>query len=177
MCDVVAANNKGRTRKERACVLRHPSFVAKAGNRTPDSVLMPPSLSAPLARAAPGLAGVTHPRRRGGDASERGGTNALRLPHDKPAPRTLLLIGQRSRLAAGIAADAGSPSHYPFTHYRGDRRWARSKRNILSPIASCLSPWLDCSLLPSCVAAALPPPRPCLLFRRVAFLRELGVES
>ena len=69
------------------------------------------------ARAAHGLVGVTHPRRRGGDANERGGANALRLPHDKPAPRTLLPIGQRSRLAAGIAAGAGALLPHPFTPY------------------------------------------------------------
>ena len=59
--------------------------------------------------------GVTHRHRRGGDASERGGGNALRLPHDKPAPRTLLPIGQRSRLAADITADAGRLLPGPFT--------------------------------------------------------------
>lgn len=91
-------------------------------------VTVPPILSLrrhlsprPKAQAAPGLMGITHPRRRGGDASERGGTNALRLPHDQPTPRTLLPIGQRSRLAAGIAADAGSLLHYPFTLCRGTR--------------------------------------------------------
>lgn len=88
-------------------------------------VTVPPILSLrrhlsprPKAQAAPGLMGITHPRRRGGDASERGGTNALRLPHDQPTPRTLLPIGQRSRLAAGIAADAGALLPHPFTPYR-----------------------------------------------------------
>ena len=74
-------------------------------------------LSPRLARAAPSLADVTRLHRRGGDANERGGGNALRLPHDKPAPRTLLPIGQRSRLAAGIAADAGAHLPHPFTPY------------------------------------------------------------
>jgi hypothetical protein len=40
-----------------------------------------------------------------------------RLPHDKPAPRTLLPISRRSRLAAGIAAGAGRPLPGPFTPY------------------------------------------------------------
>ena len=102
------------------------------------------------AQAAPGLAGVIRPRRRGGDASERGGTNASRLPHDKPAPRTLLPLGQRSRLAAGIAADAGRLLPGPFT-------------------PSQAVAWWDYSLLPSCVAAPFPAPCPRLLFRGVAF--------
>ena len=75
-----------------------------------------------------------------------------RAPTDKPAPRTLLPIGQRSRLAAGIAADAGRLLPYPFSASpvpEGHRR--------------------VCSLLPSCVAAPLPAPRPRLLFRGVAF--------
>lgn len=80
--------------------------------------MMPPSLSAPTAQAAPSLVGATHPRRYGGDANERGGTYALRLPHDKPAPRTLLPIGQRSRLAASITASAGALLPHPFTPYQ-----------------------------------------------------------
>src|SRR6185503_10256423 len=84
---------------------------------TPDSVVCR-HLSPREARAAPGLAGVTRRHRRGGDASERGGRSAAaRLPHDEPAPRTLLPIGQRSRLAAGIAAGAGRLLPYPFTPY------------------------------------------------------------
>src|SRR5262249_33457147 len=110
------------------------------------------------AQAAPGLAGVTHPRRRGGDASERGGTNASRLPHDKPAPPTLLPLGERSRLAAGIAADAGRLLPGPFT-------------------PSQAVAWWDYSLLPSCVAAPLPTSRPRLLFRGVAFQPKLKIES
>ncbi|NJP04401.1 MAG: hypothetical protein HC837_01585 [Chloroflexaceae bacterium] len=39
-------------------------------------------------------------------------------PTNKPAPRTLLPIGQRSRLAAAITDDAGSLLHYPFTPYQ-----------------------------------------------------------
>ena len=94
----------------------HSSFIVRPLSKKLVSV--PPILSlyrhlSPReARAAPGLAGVTRRHRRGGDASEHGGTNALRLPHVEPAPRTLLPIGQRSRLAAGIAADAGRLLHY-----------------------------------------------------------------
>ena len=91
------------------------SAVVWSGDRTPDSVVCRHLSLRRKAQAAPGSAGVTRHRRRGGDASERGGTNALRLPHDKPAPRTLLPIGQRSRLAAGIAADAGALLPHPFT--------------------------------------------------------------
>ena len=114
--------------------------------------------------------GVTHLRRCGGDASERGGANALRLPHDKPAPRTLLPIGQRSRLAADIAADAGALLPHPFTPYR--EGWGRGNSEWMSiPYALSPSPvWRDCSLLPACVALPLPASRPRLLFRGVAFL-------
>src|SRR5215211_3356785 len=80
----VAQIEKGRMTPERPCVLRHPPFIKKASDRTPDSVLSPPSLSAPQAQAAPGLAGITRHRRRGGDASERGSANALRLPPGSP---------------------------------------------------------------------------------------------
>lgn len=54
---------------------------------------------------------------RGCDASKRGGTSAraiARAPTDEPAPRTLLPISRRSRLAADIAADAGGPLTPPF---------------------------------------------------------------
>ena len=41
--------------------------------------------------------------------------NRARTPTVWPAPRTLLPISQRSRLAAGIAADAGALLPHPFT--------------------------------------------------------------
>ncbi len=47
-----------------------------------------------------------------------GGTNARWLPPGWPAPRTLLPISQRSRLAADIAADAGALLPHPFTPYQ-----------------------------------------------------------
>ncbi len=79
-------------------------------------------------------------------------------PTGEPAPRTLLPIGQRSRLAADIAAGAGVLLPHPFTPHRaGARR--------------------DCSLLPSCVAAPLPVPRPRLRFRGVAFRGAPGGRS
>ncbi|MEM8535842.1 MAG: hypothetical protein AAGF95_33760 [Chloroflexota bacterium] len=39
----------------------------------------------------------------------------LAAPTSKPAPRTLLPISQRSRLAADIAIDAGGLLPHPFT--------------------------------------------------------------
>ncbi len=59
----------------------------------------------------------------------------LQAPTDKPIPRTLLPISQRSRLAADIAADAGRLLPYPFTPYQ--------------------TSWRDCSLLPSYVTHGL----------------------
>jgi hypothetical protein len=53
------------------------------------------------------------------------------LPHDEPAPRTLLPIGQRSRLAAGIAAGAGALLPHPFTPYQG--LGARDEELSLAP--------------------------------------------
>src|SRR4051812_2619177 len=41
---------KGRLTPERSYVPRHPPFVIRVGDRTPDSVLCPPSLSAPRRR-------------------------------------------------------------------------------------------------------------------------------
>ena len=104
--------NKARGTIHVICIV--PRVVSRAGGGTPDSVVCR-HLSPRTARAAPGLAGATRPRRCGCGASERGGARALRLPHDKPAPRTLLPIGRRSRLAAGIAAGAGAPLARPFT--------------------------------------------------------------
>jgi hypothetical protein len=43
-------------------------------------------------------------------------------PTRGPAPHTLLPIGQRSRLAAGIAADAGALLPHPFTPHPGRTR-------------------------------------------------------
>jgi hypothetical protein len=47
-----------------------------------------------------------------------GGPDARWLPPGWPAPRTLLPMSQRSRLAADIAADAGALLPHPFTPYQ-----------------------------------------------------------
>ncbi|GEM_PF-3510156 len=64
--------------------------------------------------------GVTHHRPCGGDASERGGTNETADPPSLPPmspPHAPCSPGRRSRLAADIAADAGTLLLYPFTPY------------------------------------------------------------
>ncbi|WP_041470308.1 hypothetical protein [Chloroflexus aggregans] len=86
----------------------------------PPILFLPPSLSLPSSGRS-WRAGCYPGCRRGGDASERGGTaNALlsHSPTDKPAPRTLLPIGWRSRLAADITAGAGRLLPDRFTPYR-----------------------------------------------------------
>jgi hypothetical protein len=47
-----------------------------------------------------------------------GAVNDTATPTDEPAPRTLLPLSRRSRLAADIAADAGGLLPHPFTPYR-----------------------------------------------------------
>lgn len=117
-----------------------------AGDRTPDSVVCR-HLSLRTAEAIPGSPGATRPRRPGGDANKRGGTNALRLPpmslpHAPCSPRP-----------------AQSPSR---RHHC--RRWSALTRPFHpSPVA-----WRACSLLPSCVTRSLHHTRPRLLFRGVA---------
>jgi hypothetical protein len=68
----------------------------------------------------------------------------------QPIPRTLLPIGQRSRLATAITDGAGVLLPHPFTPYQG-------------------CPWRDCSLLPSCVPAPFRVRGPRFRFRGVAF--------
>lgn len=90
----------------------------------PPILLLCHHLSLHNVQAACGLAGVTRPRPRGGDASKRGGCNVgareprpyshtISLPHAPCSP------GQRSRLAADIAADAGALLPHPFSRDRG----------------------------------------------------------
>lgn len=70
------------------------------------------------------------------------------LPHDEPAPRTLLPVSRRSRLAAGITADAGALLPHPFTPYLSPRaiggsalccRLASHKRYRLRAPAYCFA--------------------------------------
>lgn len=66
------------------------------------------------------------------------------LPHDEPTPRTLLPIGQRSHLAADIAADAGGLLPHPFTPYL-------SQMAIGGTALCCrlASPWHYCRSAPA----------------------------
>ena len=112
----------------------------------------PPSLSPRCGgRSWPAGCYPASPLRR--RCEQAGWCERPKAPTDKPAPRTLLPIGQRSRLAADIAADAGEAITSPFQPLPGQAR-------------------RDCSLLPSCVAGGLRRPRPRLRFRGVAFRIE-----
>lgn len=82
----------------------------------------------------------------------------LRSPTDEPAPRTLLPISRRSRLATDITVGAGRLLPDRFTPYR-----SRTRR--------------DYSLLPSCVTDRLLSQCPRLLFREAAFRLAAGGES
>ncbi len=79
----------------------------------------PSSLSSAVQKATHGVLGVTQPCRCRCDASLRGGRRAA-VPQgapaatNEPAPRTLLSLGQRSRLAAAVADDAGGRLSHRF---------------------------------------------------------------
>jgi hypothetical protein len=151
-CNMVCNKTRGgrvlatpRTRKGR--------FSANSWGRRwrsyPRFCCMPPSLSPRCGgRSWPAGRYPASPSRR--RCEQAGWYKRPRAPTDKPAPRTLLPIGQRSRLAADIAADAGEAFTSPFHPLPGEAR-------------------RDCSLLPSCVAGGLRRPRPRLRFRGVAF--------
>jgi hypothetical protein len=118
----------------RACSPGYPRFCF-----SPSSLSLPQQRPLVACRALSGLtlAAAVRTNRAGG------------LPA-RPIPRTLLPIGQRSRLATAIADDAGVLLPHPFTPYQG-------------------CPWRDCSLLPSCVPAPFRVRGPRLRFRGVAF--------
>jgi len=85
------------------------------------------SLRAPT-EAVPRLVGVTHPHGSRCDESE---------PTSGPAPLALLSLGQRSRLAAAIADDAGGLLPHPFTPHSIEIERV-------------------CSLLPACLTRPFP---------------------
>ncbi len=133
-------------------------YCKRACDRTPDSVLCRHlSLCNCRGRAWFARCYLASPLRRRCERARW--YERLAAPTDKPAPRTLLLISQRSRLAADIAADAGALLPHPFTPYRP----GNARANVLASIPDRR----DCSLLPSCVTCSLRHPCPRLWFRRV----------
>jgi len=144
-------NNKGRSMSGRAFVLHRSSFVKKAGDRTPDSVFIPPSLSARGAgRSWPGGRYPPSPSRR---RCERA--------------RWYKRLAAPTRWAGPTHLAPHRPAQSPSRRHRC-RRW----ESLTLPFHPSPVPEGHrrvCSLLPSCVVAPFPAPRPRLLFREVAF--------